>query len=382
MTTNTISQRIALAGSEEIRKQLAALGEWGEKAFRDIQAAAEKLRGPGAEFARNMDQARKRVRELGQEFDKVGTNVRNFGAGVSIAITAPVTLLGRSFIQAASDAEEARSAFGFLFKDATDEMRQWANTVASELGRGSQDSQDQAAAFQQLFGQVTRTHPEAVKLSKQFTVLAQDLASFYNVAEDDALAKLRSGLAGESEPLRAFGVFINEAAIKAKALKMGLGGVNGELTEQEKVLARAAIIMEKTTAAQGDAARTSGSYANQLKRLQGVWQDLSIALGTVILPTALQVVQALSSLIATIQQLSVATQTTIVVLSALAATLGPNLAGIGLMVQGIGGLATAFAFIMGLAAKFAGALVALAGGWGTVVVAMRAVLALVAGMLS
>ena len=51
--TKTISQRIALAGSEEIRNQLAALGEWGEKAFRDIQAA-EKLKGPDAEFARNM----------------------------------------------------------------------------------------------------------------------------------------------------------------------------------------------------------------------------------------------------------------------------------------------------------------------------------------
>jgi hypothetical protein len=163
---------------------------------------------------------------------------------------------------------------------------------------------------------------------------------------------------------------------------MGLGGVNGALTEQEKVLARAAIILEKTTAAQGDAARTSGSYANQLKRLQGVWQDLSIALGTVILPTALQVVQALSSLIATIQQLPVSTQTTIVVLAGLAATLGPILAAIGLMAQGVGGLATAFAFIMGLAAKFTGALVALAGGWSTVVVAMRAVLALAAGMLS
>ena len=72
MATRTISQRIALTGSEEVRKQLAALGEWGEKAFRDIQAAAEKLRGPGAEFARNMDRARKRVAELGDQFDKVG----------------------------------------------------------------------------------------------------------------------------------------------------------------------------------------------------------------------------------------------------------------------------------------------------------------------
>ena len=62
MATKTISQRIALAGSKEIGRQLSDLGERGEQAFRDIQAAAGKLKGPGAEFARNMDGARKRVR--------------------------------------------------------------------------------------------------------------------------------------------------------------------------------------------------------------------------------------------------------------------------------------------------------------------------------
>ncbi len=107
MATRTISQRIALTGSEEIRKQLAALGEWGEKAFRDIQAAAEKLRGPGAEFARNMDRARKRVRELGQEFDKVGSKIRNFGAGVSLGLTAPLVLAAKQSVTAWNEQVDA-----------------------------------------------------------------------------------------------------------------------------------------------------------------------------------------------------------------------------------------------------------------------------------
>src|SRR5690606_24783490 len=145
--------------------------------FRDIQAAAEKLKGPGAEFARNMDRARRRIRELGESFESVGTKIRNFGAGLSVAVTAPVTLLGRSFIQAASDAEEARSAFGFLFGESTEAVRDWATALAAEIGRGSQAIQDQAAAFQQLFGRVAPTHEAAVQLSQDFTALAQDLAS-------------------------------------------------------------------------------------------------------------------------------------------------------------------------------------------------------------
>lgn len=81
-------------------QQLAALGEWGEAAFRDVQAAAEKLKRPGADFARNMDAARKRMRELGQEFDKVGTKIRNFGAGISVAITAPLLLAAKEPVTA------------------------------------------------------------------------------------------------------------------------------------------------------------------------------------------------------------------------------------------------------------------------------------------
>ena len=105
--TKTISQRIALAGSEEIRKQLGLLGEWGEKAFREIQAAAEKLRGPGAAFARNMDAARKRVRELGTEFDRVGTKIRNFGAAVSVGLTAPLVLAAKQSVTAWNEQVDA-----------------------------------------------------------------------------------------------------------------------------------------------------------------------------------------------------------------------------------------------------------------------------------
>lgn len=380
MARTTISQRIALTGGEAIEKQLKALGESGEKAFAAIQAAAEKLKGPGAEFARSMDRAQKKIRELGEEMKRVGEQVRNWGAGLSAGVTAPVGMLGQSFIQAASDAEEARSAFDFLFAENAEKVRDWSRTVAREMNRGSQTIQDQAMSFQQLFSQVTESDA-AVKLSQDFAMLAQDLASFYNVAESDALAKLRSGLSGEAEPMRDFGVFLNAAAVEAKALELGLEAVNGEFTDQQKVVARAAVIMEQTAAAQGDAARTAGSYANQLKGLQGQWHDLRIAFGELILPAALKVVQALGHLVETILSLPKSTQMAIVVIGGLAAALGPILMVVGQVVMGLGFLSTGLASLMASGGVLMPVLAKLASAFGGVATAMRGVMMLVAPML-
>src|SRR3546814_20116561 len=93
-------------------------------------------------------------------------------------------------------------------------------------------------------------------MSQIFAQLAQDLVSFYNVDTETAIQKLRSGLSGESEPLRDFGVFLTEANVKAKALEMGLTGVGDELTEQAKILARYQLVLEATKNAQGDVARS------------------------------------------------------------------------------------------------------------------------------
>jgi hypothetical protein len=83
-------------------------------------------------------------------------------------------------------------------------------------------------------------------------MLAADASSFYNVPLDVALEKIRSGLSGEAEPLRAFGVFLSDAAMKAKAAQMGLAGLNGELTEGQKITVRAALIQEQLGTANGD----------------------------------------------------------------------------------------------------------------------------------
>ncbi|MGC1272800.1 MAG: hypothetical protein WBC44_03770 [Planctomycetaceae bacterium] len=122
----------------------------------------------------------------------------------------------------------------------------------------------------------------AAEMSKQVTQLAVDLASFNNMEDEDAMQALTSGLLGESEPLKRFGVIANEAAVKAELLSQGLDPKNA--TDQQKVMARLAIVMKGTAAAQGDAIRSSGSWANQMKRLEGEIGNTAGAIGTALLP--------------------------------------------------------------------------------------------------
>src|SRR3546814_5185749 len=84
----------------------------------------------------------------------------------------------------------------------------------------------------------------ATELSKNMTLLTQDLASFKNLSNDVAQQKIFSGLIGEAEPLRSVGVLLSAQATEAKAAAMGLEQVNGQYTEGAKVQARAALIME------------------------------------------------------------------------------------------------------------------------------------------
>jgi hypothetical protein len=279
-----------------------------------------------------------RFKALGTSLGGIGQKMTRLGTGLSLGVTAPLAAIGKGMIDAASDAQEAASAFDVLFGAQAASTRAWADSTAKAMGRSTYELQKQAASFQQLFSKAAPTGEAAADLSTKFAALAQDLASFYNVTEQDALEKLRSGLAGQSEPMRAFGVFLTEGAVKAKALQMGLGGTNGVLSEQEKILARAQLIWESTNQAQGDAERTSGSYANQVRALGAAWNDLSVKLGTALLPMATKAVTVLTSLANAFLTLSPATQEWIMIGAGAAATFGPVLMVLGSMASGVAAL--------------------------------------------
>ena len=187
-------------------------------------------------------------------------------------------------IDAASNLAESTSKAQVVFGDFFSDIQAFSQTAPQALGLANQQALEFAGTFGNLFVALGLSQEAAADLSPEIVQLGADLASFNNLEVGDALEKLRSGLVGEAEPLRSLGVNINEALTQAKALELGLVGVNGETVEAAKVQARYALIVEQTATAQGDFARTADGVANRQRTLTAEFENLRAEIGQALLP--------------------------------------------------------------------------------------------------
>jgi phage-related minor tail protein len=326
-----------------------------------------------------------RVNAVQAKASKIAHAAAIGGAAASATLTAPLIAFGKEAVEAASDAYELQSAFDVTFGKNAAVMTLWAEQTGAAMGRSKMEIEQAANTFGVFFNAADPAKSAA--MSKQFAVLAQDLSSFYNVEPGEALEKLRSGLTGEAEPLRDFGIFLSDAAVKAQALKMGMKPVGKEFTEQQKIMARAGLIMASTTNAQGDVLRTSNSMANQLRASNAAWQDMSVAIGTELLPAVTPAIRSFGDLIRMFTALSPSTRKWIVLLGVGAAAIGPMLLGVASIVSIVGTLAPLF-IGTGAAASVGAAGVGAAGvaaggaatGFGALALAALPVIAAVAAV--
>jgi hypothetical protein len=195
----------------------------------------------------------------------------------------------------ASDFAEAGTAVTAVFGSADKTIQDFAKNAATALGQSTNQTLDAARVFG-TFGKAAGLGGENLAdFSTEFITLAGDLASFNNTTPEQAIEALGAGLRGESEPLRAYGILLDDAALKARAVKLGIYSGTGALTQQQKVLASQAEIMAQTGIQQGDFAKTSGGLANQQRILSAQLANLSSSFGTLLLPVVLAVVGALNT---------------------------------------------------------------------------------------
>lgn len=288
-------------------------------------------------FQEGLGDAEKRLKSSQKSIQKTADSFKGIGTKLSLAVTAPLTAFAVSSFNTASDAAELQSSFDQTFGKMSGTMTKWAEDVGNAMGRSTQEMQKAANTFGIFFN--TAADPaKAAAMSQTFSKLAQDLGSFYNTDTETAIEKLRSGLSGESEPLRDFGVFLTEASVKAKAMEMGLSGVGNELTEQEKILARYQLILEATKNAQGDVERTSAGTANQVRAAKAAWEELQVTIGTKLLPVITPLIEKIGAAITWFSQLPAPVQNTTLVVAGLSAALGPLALGVGGLISGFGAM--------------------------------------------
>lgn len=303
----------------------------------ELGAAHVPIRADLDALKKDLDTAQSKIR------DTLGSAMRTAAASIAVgaaAAGAAIGAIGVTSIQAASDVNESLSKVGVVFGENAKDIEAWASKAATSMGLSRGEALAASGTLGNLFGAMGMTSEASAGLSKEMVQMASDFASFNNIPVADALDKIRAGLVGEAEPLRALGVNLNAASVQAEALRMGLvqGAVdsvkvqaaqvaltesqvkynavmrNGaattlekekaaaalataeaklnellagsipELDAQQKAMATASLIMQQGSAAQGDFARTSDGMANATKIIQATFADLHVQIGNQLLP--------------------------------------------------------------------------------------------------
>lgn len=272
-----------------------------------IETLQVQLKADVDDLKKQMDAARKSLgqlelgsketREELEKLSKAGTSLQSsFGglrslfAGIGTAYIGKKLLgVGKSAVQAAMDVVESESLFETSMGGMAAAAREWSEQLSESLGLNAYELRQNVGVMYNMTKSMGIAGDTAYDLSTSLVMLAQDMASFYNMDTEEAFVKLRAGITGETEPLKALGILVDENTVSQYAYQNGLAETGAELTQQQKVLARYYAILDQTSTAQGDLARTIDSPANQLRIFQAQLERTKIELGMGLLPVVQEV---------------------------------------------------------------------------------------------
>ncbi len=206
-----------------------------------------------------------------------------FTALGGVAVGAAMAL--KPMIDKASDVQESLSKNNVVFGESARAVEQFAERSLQAFGVTRREALEATGVIGTLGATMGMAEADSADMATTLVGLAGDMASFNNASIEETLTAIQSGLRGENEPLRRFGVLLDAATLKAKALEKGIIKSTKEaLTPQAKALAAYALILEQTEVQMGDFERTSDGAANQQRLLAGAWDDLQVQIGEKLLP--------------------------------------------------------------------------------------------------
>ena len=259
--------------------------------------------------SQGLDKVSKQTKKLDKSVKKSTKANAQFGAGMSglskgaivgSALLA-VKALGDfsiSAIQAASAAQEAAGAFGTTFGNASEKLNNQLSKNANLFGLTSSEAQQLISVFGSVAQGIGFTQEESADLSSELFDLAGDIASFNNITAGAApvLQAFRSALVGEREALKTYGIAITEAEVQTKAFEQTGKDSADALTRQEKALATTALIFERSSVQQGNAAREASGFAAQMLIARSATTELQEEIGEELLPAAADLLGVFNSL--------------------------------------------------------------------------------------
>jgi len=269
-----------------------------------------KLAADVNDLKAGLTQAQNSLKGLDDNIKKSTGGMTNFVSklktvGATLGATFAATQLGsfaKDTVMAASSMAESLSKVNVVFGEGAAEVIKFGENAAQNLGISNQAALEAAGTYGNLFQAFGLGQGEAQKMSTTLVQLASDMASFNNTSVDDAILALRSGLSGETEPLKRFGVALSEVRLKEEALRMGLiKTMSGTLPVAIKSQAAYSLILKDTALSQGDYARTADGTANTMKTLAARFADTKVAIGNALMPAFRGLLKLLNLLIPVLQ---------------------------------------------------------------------------------
>lgn len=224
--------------------------------------------------------ARAALKGVADETGKTGkafSKMAGFMAG-ALAVTKVVDF-ARDSIRAFSDLNESMNAVQVTFGDASDEVKQLGEEAAQSVGLSNAEFNSLAVQMSAFAQTIAGDSGDVAGTIDTLTTRIADFASVMNLDVAEAARLFQSGLAGETEPLRRYGLDLSAAAVTAHGLAMGLGDSSGKLSEQEKILARYDSLMEQTNKTAGDFANTSDDLANKTRIVAAETENAKAVIG-------------------------------------------------------------------------------------------------------
>ena len=240
----------------------------------------------------NTKQLQQEIKNTNKKIEGLKTTADKSQKGVMSAFTTlrnGIIALGigkviKDSIMSGMNAIESDNLFETSLGNMADSVRSWSDEVGDALGLDAVAMRKNTGVIYNMTTSMGLAEENALKMSKGISLLTEDMASFYNLNSTEAFNKLRAGLTGETEPLKALGILVDENTIKQVAYQHGIAQTGAELTQQQKVLARYVAILKQTGNAQGDLARTINAPANQLRILKNQVAQLGRAFGSLLMP--------------------------------------------------------------------------------------------------
>jgi hypothetical protein len=273
-----------------VRELLTLLGFTVDQAsYQKAQKAYDSLQGKLLQQQKSGQQASQQMRDQGKAAAEAARGSAMLGQALGMmqrfAAQAGLSNLLKEYVELASSADETQNVIKQLFGDqGLAEVTAWSETMGEAMGRSKYSLQQYASTLGAVIQPIAKSDEQAQAMAQSLAALSVDLGSFFNTSDEDAMRALRSGLTGEYESLKRYGVVLNDTTLQEIAASKGIKKKVTQMSAAEKTELRYEAILKRTERVEGDAIRTREGFANSSKAIKETLKDIGTDMAKTVLP--------------------------------------------------------------------------------------------------